>query len=55
MFVIGLRDRDIVILSTIMSGDTGLPFWQLNKEKYFGWCYESETVIPSEIKIAKRW
>ena len=54
MFVMRLRDKDIVISSTIMSVDTGLPFSQLNTEKYFGWCYVSETVIPSEIRIAKR-
>ena len=54
MFVMRLRDKDIVISSTIMSVDTGLPFSQLNTEKYFGWCYVSETVIPSEITIAKR-
>ena len=54
MFVMGHRDKNIVTLCTIMSVDTGLPFSYLNTEKYFGWCYVSETVIPSEIKIAKR-
>ena len=54
MFVMGLRDKNIVTLCTIMSVDTGLPFSHLNTEKYFGWCYVSETVITSEIKVAKR-
>ena len=47
-----LRDKDIVISSTIMSVDTGLPFSQLNTEKYFGWCYVSETVtqVRSELQ-----
>ena len=54
MLVMGFRGRDIIISCTIMSVDSGLPFSQLNTEKHFGWFKVRETVVPSEIKIAKR-